>query len=430
MELPPSSGRGAADRWLPALLLVYSLGISSWMLATGLHVTMEDGYYYYKIAQNLAQGAGSTFDGIHLTNGYHPLWLLCLALVFEFVKGTRTALLYGSILQAVFMAAATVLVYRSARFTCGRMPALIAALLWVALTFRASMSGLEFSLYALMICITAAVWLRWFRAETPKTIAPYVGLGIAVSLTVLARLDSILLAIILCAALVWRLIRDRSGIAGWVRIAGFILPLLLTAIAYLTTGLIIFGHALPVSSAVKRLWSLFLLEHDAYTLRYGWLAAKIVQMVRPLKSSLSSSTLQPAVLGVFGASSIWLVSLFVRKPPYARAWAEQTIIPLTPFVIYGITSYLSYIFTLHGSLISSAWYYAIQPWLAAIDCRRAGRAVHPHPRATGTPLESKGRSIFFRSPGAGLSGMHCHHNRSHTPVAKPGAHRSKSASAL
>src|SRR5512137_2142588 len=36
----------------------------------------DDAYYYYKVAQNISEGHGSTFDGLHPTNGYHPLWLL------------------------------------------------------------------------------------------------------------------------------------------------------------------------------------------------------------------------------------------------------------------------------------------------------------------------------------------------------------------
>ncbi|HNE05470.1 MAG TPA: hypothetical protein PLT08_13175, partial [Anaerolineales bacterium] len=30
----------------------------------------DDAYYYFKVAQNIAEGHGSTFDGINITNGY------------------------------------------------------------------------------------------------------------------------------------------------------------------------------------------------------------------------------------------------------------------------------------------------------------------------------------------------------------------------
>lgn len=35
----------------------------------------DDAFYYFAIARNVAHGLGSTFDGLHVTNGYHPLWL-------------------------------------------------------------------------------------------------------------------------------------------------------------------------------------------------------------------------------------------------------------------------------------------------------------------------------------------------------------------
>ncbi len=46
----------------------------------------DDSYYYFKIADNIAHGLGSSFDGISPTNGYHPLWLAVLIPVFGFVN--------------------------------------------------------------------------------------------------------------------------------------------------------------------------------------------------------------------------------------------------------------------------------------------------------------------------------------------------------
>lgn len=34
----------------------------------------DDAYFYLRIAWNIATGRGSTFDGLHATNGYHLLW--------------------------------------------------------------------------------------------------------------------------------------------------------------------------------------------------------------------------------------------------------------------------------------------------------------------------------------------------------------------
>jgi len=38
----------------------------------------DDAFYYFQIARNIVSLHRSTFDGTHLTNGYHPLWMLTL----------------------------------------------------------------------------------------------------------------------------------------------------------------------------------------------------------------------------------------------------------------------------------------------------------------------------------------------------------------
>src|SRR3954471_4321452 len=46
-------------------------------------LTFDDAWYYLTIGRNLAAGQGSTFDGVNLTNGYHPLWQLVAAVPFK-----------------------------------------------------------------------------------------------------------------------------------------------------------------------------------------------------------------------------------------------------------------------------------------------------------------------------------------------------------
>src|ERR1051326_2162804 len=89
------------DRWTSLALAAYALGVAVWLWRQGVNLTQEDGYYYFKVAQQLAQGAGSTFDGVHATNGYHPLWLLCLAAVFRIAPGQASAVAWAILLQAI-----------------------------------------------------------------------------------------------------------------------------------------------------------------------------------------------------------------------------------------------------------------------------------------------------------------------------------------
>jgi hypothetical protein len=38
----------------------------------------DDAYYYFDVASHLVHGRGLSTDGIHTTNGFHPLWMVML----------------------------------------------------------------------------------------------------------------------------------------------------------------------------------------------------------------------------------------------------------------------------------------------------------------------------------------------------------------
>jgi hypothetical protein len=59
---------------------VYTLQFAFQRPQTVVCTLFDDAYYYLQIAINIADGKGVTFDGIHTTNGFHPLWLLLLSL--------------------------------------------------------------------------------------------------------------------------------------------------------------------------------------------------------------------------------------------------------------------------------------------------------------------------------------------------------------
>jgi len=46
----------------------------------------DDAFYYFKVAQNITEGKGITFDGVNPTNGFHPLWMLICLPVFALAR--------------------------------------------------------------------------------------------------------------------------------------------------------------------------------------------------------------------------------------------------------------------------------------------------------------------------------------------------------
>ena len=79
-------------RWIEIILVLAVMAGAFYAAFSDTHnfpnrwFTRDDAFYYFKVAQNISEGNGSSFDGINLANGYHPLWMVVLtllALVFD-----------------------------------------------------------------------------------------------------------------------------------------------------------------------------------------------------------------------------------------------------------------------------------------------------------------------------------------------------------
>ncbi len=358
---------GLSDLWIAFFLIAYSLSVAGWLLANGIHVTMEDGFYYFKIAQNIAQGEGSSFDGINPTNGYHPLWLLCLVPIFWLTSHTATALLIGKILQAILMALGAAIIYRSARLNYGRFASVFVGLLWTMLVYRVSFSGLEYSLHALCVLAACDVYLRWFARGSPVRVRPYVALGTILSVAFLARLDTIMLSGLIGVWLAQREVKKGLGRDGIKRLLGFGVPLLLVCTAYAGINLYFFGYPLPVSSVFKLTWSAYWLSQDPHYLENGWFIAKMYHITHPLHNFPTAGHLRSVALGTFGLAILWAFSIILgRKHGDWHYWIRKTIWPWAPFALYSILSYLGFTLLFHQGISFSPWYFVIQPWVVCM----------------------------------------------------------------
>ena len=81
----------------------------------------DDAFYYFKVAQNIVEGQGVSFDGIARTNGYHPLWLIVLLPIFVLARFDLIIPLRLVIgLQLVLGIASALLLYHFCRQACSR----------------------------------------------------------------------------------------------------------------------------------------------------------------------------------------------------------------------------------------------------------------------------------------------------------------------
>jgi hypothetical protein len=78
--------------WFETILIIVVMSISLYAALSDAQnlswrwFTRDDAYYYFKVAQNIGEGHGSTFDGIDVTNGYHPLWMLVCIPIFALAR--------------------------------------------------------------------------------------------------------------------------------------------------------------------------------------------------------------------------------------------------------------------------------------------------------------------------------------------------------
>lgn len=191
--------------WFEIILIIVVMSISVYAaLSDGQNLSVrwfvrDDAYYYFKVAQNISEGRGSTFDGINKTNGYHPLWLLiCIPIFalarFDLILPLRILL----ILMSGLSVATAILLYR----LIGRvfMPAIgaIAAMYWV---FDAHVNsavykqGLETGIAAFFVVLLVyklyKFELSWrTKASTNQQI---IELAIIAVLAMLSRLDLVFL---------------------------------------------------------------------------------------------------------------------------------------------------------------------------------------------------------------------------------------------
>lgn len=150
----------------------------------------DDAFYYFQIARHVAAGAGSTFDGLDPTNGYHPLWMLLCALMFKVLPGAA-APIYGALaVGALFDVASAYLVFVTTRRLSGSFNASLCAMLIYAVGLHQvllALDGLETPVVVFTFLLTAYTCLRVW--DSPGDGKRLVLLGALWSMVFLSRTD-------------------------------------------------------------------------------------------------------------------------------------------------------------------------------------------------------------------------------------------------
>ena len=219
-----------------------------------LSVFSDDAFYYFKIAQNITSGAGCTFDGIAPTNGFHPLWMLYVVLVYWSINGgLLTPLIVILVTGGLLAFASLVLIYRLVdRFIAPGFGSLGVAVALLPILLTAMINGLETGLQILLVLGFVYYCYRenWLDPSVRGRRALIIGLFLGV--VTLSRLDSVfLLASVLCLTLLAAVLRRVDLKSAVRRIVTICAGFTLTMTPYLVWNRIVFGRFMPLSGKVK-----------------------------------------------------------------------------------------------------------------------------------------------------------------------------------
>ena len=180
----------------------------------------DDAYYYFKVAQNISEGRGSTFDGINLTNGYHPLWLLICVPIFALARfDLILPLRVLFVVMGALSVGTSILLYRFLKRVMTPGLAALATIYWAtdyAIQTAIYRPGLETGIAAL--CIIVLLYTLTKNEETwkarPATQKEIVTLAVLAMLVMFSRLDLVFLAILIGFRVVFRnsALRDLLGL--------------------------------------------------------------------------------------------------------------------------------------------------------------------------------------------------------------------------
>ena len=225
-----------------------------------------DAFVYLSVAANSHAGF-YTFDGVHPTNGFHPLWQMLLQGMFQALRigsAKEHQLVAVFWLSVVLVAAGGMF---AARATFRWSGSLFAALLtfpgllgvamllcgWPAGTMWSYMNGMEspaslffFGLMLLHLSQTGAEPMLTAASESHRRLLV---LSLLCAGIVLSRLDDIFLPAVIAA---WLAL--KPSVPARLRIQTLLwfgLPLGATLLAYLGFNILTVGQAMPVSGATK-----------------------------------------------------------------------------------------------------------------------------------------------------------------------------------
>lgn len=207
----------------------------------------DDAFYYYKVAQNVLSGHGFSFDGINLTNGFHPLWMvICLGVFwlsrFHLLLPLRVLIVISGVLNGL----TGVVLLRLLQKFLPLVAAILGASVWILLPSiynNYTAHGLESALSAFFIAVLLLKSADLLTGPAEKRAGKLIILGIIAALTILSRLDTLFVVAMVGFFVVFKITR-MNRLMVFDLVAVFIASVLAWIIRFSTTPLVLNNYSL------------------------------------------------------------------------------------------------------------------------------------------------------------------------------------------
>lgn len=351
--------------WLMTLLFLLTAG---WMIffpsleQAVAFAAIDDGFYYPRLAQKIMAGGVCTYDGVTVTNGFHPLWLLVLLPVYALIHDPWLALrgVYAVILIVQLASLGLLaLIARRTRMTASGIAAAVFIIFLNIRSFTVFFSFLEspLVLFTLLGYLAFCCGTDDRRFERPKQ--AFIA-GLLMGVCFLARLDGFLLPAAYGTVLLIRLLRRRSSWRTFFFSAGASAAgCLLLAVPYLIWNWTVFGHLQTVSAWQK---TASFSPVASWKLISGWCFYQFIPRVQHI---LGLNSVHPVLLLSILLFAGMLAAVYLLTGARRRRLIEK--LSFCPeFLLFAGMHAVFIILAAPQDAAASAWYWVPEIALAAL----------------------------------------------------------------
>ncbi len=217
-------------------------------------VSSDDSYYYFRIAQNIANGFGSTFDQINQTNGYQPLVLWFLVVIYKvFSSDIFTPIVIAQIILSLISTLAAYLTFKFVREISGSDFAAILSVIFIFLNpviVAINFKSLETNFYWLFLIVSLIYYQKYLKNSLEESLnLKFFIFGLLISLAAFSRLDG---GFYILALALYFLFRKSESFVNRIKKIFFSgLGFSILFVPYLIYNYLTFGNPVPISGRAK-----------------------------------------------------------------------------------------------------------------------------------------------------------------------------------